>query len=125
MDDINARFIQAIKELGLTQAEAAQKLGLTKQAITLIKKGVNKPSGGTLSNFCKTFNVNYPWLVNGEGEMFAHYEDRVLEHLQEQYDMSDSERIVIQTFLQSDDETRKAITRFLKNLAKNVEKARD
>ena len=57
--------------------------------------------------------------------MFAHYEDRVLEHLQEQYEMSDSERIVIQTFLQSDDETRKAITRFLKNLAKNVEKARD
>lgn len=122
MNEINKRFIDAIKALGLTQKRVANEIGVTPQAITLIKSGVNVPSNSTLKSFCARYNVNYPWLKDGVGEMFSDYEDKVLEHLQEQYDMTASERIIVQTFLQSDEETRKAITRFLLKLSENVKK---
>lgn len=64
------RFLELRKSLGLTQEEFANKLGLTRGAITNVERGLTEPKPHFLSLVANTFNVNEEWLRTGEGEMF-------------------------------------------------------
>ena len=54
---------------GLTQPEFAEKLGLTKNFISLIENGQREPSERTIRDICRVFSVNESWLRTGEGDM--------------------------------------------------------
>lgn len=58
------------KALHLTQQELADRIGLTKNFISLIETECRTPSDRTISDICREFNVNEAWLRTGEGEMF-------------------------------------------------------
>lgn len=58
------------KEAKLTQAEFAEKLGLTKNFISLLENGNRIPSDRTISDICREFRVNEKWLRTGEGPMY-------------------------------------------------------
>lgn len=63
--------IKAIRlELGLTQTEFGEKLGISQNYVWMIEKGDRTPSDRTLSDICRVFNVDPYWLDTGEGEMF-------------------------------------------------------
>lgn len=64
------RLLQIRKEQNLTQDEFAEKLGLSKNYIWQIEKGERNPSDRTIKDVCRTFRVNYDWLVDGIGEMY-------------------------------------------------------
>ena len=64
------RFKQLRKALGMSQEEFANKLGLTRGAITNIEFGKTEAKPLFVSLVCNTFNVNETWLRTGEGEMF-------------------------------------------------------
>lgn len=59
------------KALHLTQQELADRIGLTKNFISLIETECRTPSDRTISDICREFNVNEAWLRTGEGEMFV------------------------------------------------------
>ena len=58
----------------LTQEEFGKRLGLSRGVVTNLEDSENRlPNGiseSTLRLICATFNVNYPWLTTGEGEMY-------------------------------------------------------
>lgn len=58
------------KEIKLTQQEFADKLGLTKNFISLLENGNRIPSDRTISDICREFHVNEVWLRTGEGQPF-------------------------------------------------------
>lgn len=62
------RKMNRIKELrqskGLTQAELATKLGVTRQAVSLYEKGQIKPKIETLKKLAEYFGVSVPYLQN-------------------------------------------------------------
>lgn len=66
--------MEKIKEirqaLGLSQAEFADRLKMTRTYVSLLEQGKRQASVRTLEQICDTFNVNGAWLMNGEGEMF-------------------------------------------------------
>ena len=64
------RFKQLRQACNLSQEEFANKLGLTRGAITNIELGKTEPKPLFISLVCKEFNVNEQWLRTGEGEMF-------------------------------------------------------
>ena len=64
------RFKQLRKALGMSQEEFANKLGLTRGAITNIEFGKTEAKPLFVSLVCNTFNVNETWLRTGDGEMF-------------------------------------------------------
>ena len=66
---MNERIRAVRTAAGLTQPEFAEKLGLTKNFISLIENGQREPSDRTVRDICRVFGVNEAWLRTGEGEM--------------------------------------------------------
>ena len=67
---MNKRISLVRKEKKYTQDDFAEKLGLTKNFISLIETGKREPSDRTINDICREFGVNEEWLRTGEGEMF-------------------------------------------------------
>jgi transcriptional regulator with XRE-family HTH domain len=57
------------KRLGLTQMEFAERLGISRSAISLIEIGKNPLTEQNIKTISLTFGVNDAWLRTGEGEM--------------------------------------------------------
>lgn len=68
---MNERIRAVRTAAGLTQPEFAEKLGLTKNFISLIENGQREPSDRTVRDICRVFNVNEVWLRTGVGEPFT------------------------------------------------------
>ncbi len=58
------------KELGMTQEELAQHLGVGKAALSMIETGKASLSSRNKNILVQEFNVNPEWLDDGEGDMF-------------------------------------------------------
>lgn len=69
-EKVKERLLKIRKEQNLTQDEFAEKLGLSKNYIWQIEKGERNPSDRTIKDVCRTFRVNYDWLVDGIGDMY-------------------------------------------------------
>ena len=68
---LNTRIREIRTSQKLRQDDFAEKLGLTKNFISLIETGGREPSDRTISDICRIFNVNEAWLRTGEGEMYV------------------------------------------------------
>ena len=76
------RIKQIRKELGLTQQEFADKLGIKRGSIGNYELGRNEPVDSVISLICDRFHVNESWLRTGEGTMFLEVSrDDELQHL--------------------------------------------
>jgi len=58
------------KALGLTQQEFADRLKITRGAVSNWDLGHSVPSDAAVSLICREFHVREAWLRDGEGEMF-------------------------------------------------------
>ena len=58
-----ARIKNMRKSLGLTQADLAKKIGVTKQAITTYETGIREPSFRNLIKLSRALNVTTDWLL--------------------------------------------------------------
>lgn len=104
------------KELGLTQTDFAKKLGMTHANISYLESGKSILTEANAKAICRTFNVDYFWLTEGFGEMFAHFDEVIIQELIELYNLDDTEKAIVLAFLESDKETRKHIKKFVNNL---------
>ena len=68
---MNNRLKLVRKKLGLSQKDFGSKLGITGGAVSKLESGQNNLTEQTIALTCTSYNVNYQWLVNGVGEMFA------------------------------------------------------
>ena len=58
------------KALGLTQQEFANRLHITRGAVSNWDLDITSPSDAAISLICREFHVREAWLRDGEGEMF-------------------------------------------------------
>ena len=68
---MNERLKELRKNLGLTQQEFAERLGIKRNAVTNYEVGRNAPADMVVSLSCREFNVSETWLRTGEGEPFV------------------------------------------------------
>lgn len=66
-----ARTKELRRVLDLTQQEFADRLGVTRGAVSNWDLGHSEPSDSAVSLICREFSVREAWLRTGEGEMFA------------------------------------------------------
>lgn len=66
---MNKRIAEVRKEAGINQQDFADRIGITKNYVSLIETGGRIPSDRTISDICREFHVNEQWLRTGEGEM--------------------------------------------------------
>lgn len=67
---MDKRLKELRKQLGLTQQEFAERLGIKRNAVTNYEVGRNEPADMVISLICREFNVSERWLRTGEGEPF-------------------------------------------------------
>ncbi|MBR5465603.1 MAG: LexA family transcriptional regulator [Alistipes sp.] len=67
---MNERVKLIRKELGLTQEQLAQRLGVGKAALSMIETGKTGLSTRNRNILVQELNVNPEWLESGHGEMF-------------------------------------------------------
>lgn len=66
---MNKRIAQIRKEYALSQQDFADRIGITKNFVSLLETGNRVPSDRTISDICREFSINESWLRTGEGEM--------------------------------------------------------
>lgn len=86
------RVLEIRKALGLTMDKFGEKLGVQKSAISKIEKDKVNLSDQMVKLICREYNVNYDWLMDGEGEMFSDLPQTVLDELCSQYELDDLDR---------------------------------
>ena len=67
---INTRIKELRQNLGLTQAQFSERLGLSRNYIGLIEIGDRVPSDRTVSDICREFGADETWLRTGVGDPF-------------------------------------------------------
>ena len=66
---MNARIKEVRQLSGLTQAQFADKLNISRNYIALMEIGDRVPSDRTIADICREFGISEHWLRTGEGEM--------------------------------------------------------
>lgn len=87
------------KTLKLTLEEFGNKVGVTKQTVSRIENGVNNLTEQMAKSICREFNVNYDWLLDGDGEMFSDLPKTVLDELCVQYELDDLDRFIVELYV--------------------------
>lgn len=64
------RIRELRKELGLTQAEFGERLGIKANTVGNYETGLRVPSDAIIFSICREFDVNEDWLRTGSGDMF-------------------------------------------------------
>ncbi len=110
------------KELGLTLVKFGEKIGMKNNSISQIENEKNSLTDQVAKSICNAFNVNYFWLINGEGEMFTAIPETIIDEVVDEFDLDENDKIVITAYLNATPEERKNIKNFLLSIAEKLQK---
>lgn len=102
--------------LSLTLEKFGEKLGVGKTAISKIEKNERSLTEQMAKSICREYNVNYDYLVHGEGEMFDNLPQTILDELCIQYDCDELDRSLIEEYLKLDATSRKVLKDYIRNV---------
>ena len=71
MSELADRILAIRKDSGLSQSAFGEKLNLSQNFVWMIEKGQREPSDRTISDICRVYGINEPWLREGIGEMYV------------------------------------------------------
>lgn len=114
------RVNEVRKSLGLTLEKFGEKLGVTKTTISRIEKGVNNLTDQMAISICREYNVNYDYLMYGEGEMFDDLPQTIVDELCVQYDLNDFDKALVEMYVSLPVGSRERIKEYMKQLVKKV-----
>lgn len=114
------RVNEVRKSLGLTLEKFGEKLGVTKTTISRIEKGVNNLTDQMAKSICREYNVNYDYLMYGEGEMFDDLPQTIVDELCAQYDLNDFDKALVEMYMSLPAGSRERIKEYMKQLVKKV-----
>ena len=75
-----------------------------------------KPSETALKMICSEFNVNYNWLIDGDGDIFIEDDNSTIELLKRDYNLRDVEVRLIEEFLKLDENERDVLINYLERV---------
>ena len=114
---INQRFKILRKNiLTKTQLEFADILDMTHAGISKIESGSNTLTEKNIKIICKEFNVNYDWLVDGNGDIFIDTDRTTIELLADDYKLRPVEVSLIEEFVKLDEDERNVLLNYLQNV---------
>lgn len=114
------RIKEIRKTLDLTLDKFGEKLGVTKQTVSRIENGVNNVTDQMARSVCREYNVNYDYLMYGEGEMFDNLPQTIVDELCVQYDLNDFDKALVEMYVSLPAVSRERIKEYMKQLVKKV-----
>ena len=113
---MNERVKELRNFLDLTLQAFADKLGITKGALSNIEKGRNSVTEQMIKSICLAYNVNEEWLRTCKGDMFLETKESFLNDLAKQYSLDDFSIRIIEGFLELSPDKREVIKDYIKSL---------
>ena len=108
------------KTLDLTMEKFGEKLGVGKTAISNIESGNRNLTEQMSKAICREYNVNYDYLMYGEGEMFDDLPQTIVDELCAQYDLNDFDKALVEMYVSLPAGSRERIKEYMKHLVKKV-----
>ena len=109
------------KELGLTQQEFADRLGISRGNVATSETRDGNPGGSVIQLICREFSVREEWLRTGGGEMFIQKKpeplDELLSDLLGGEAVTNEDKILVKSFLELPDNARDAVIKFVQKCA--------
>lgn len=115
------RILEIRKTLSLTMDKFGEKLGVQKSAISKIEKDKVNLSDQMARSICREYNVNYDYLMYGEGEMFSDLPRTVLDELCRQYELDDFDKSLVEMYIQFPKPLRDYLKNNLRDILKKME----
>lgn len=117
MDTKIAERIKKIRTtLDLSQKAYGEKLGVTDATVSGWESGRRTPTEAALVSMCREFNINYPYLVEGLGDMFSDLPETLLDEVAEEYDLDDVDKLLVKRYMQLSHEKRAVIKEYLESV---------
>jgi transcriptional regulator with XRE-family HTH domain len=108
------------KTLDLTLEKFGEKLGVKKGAISAIENNNRNLTEQMSKAICREYNVNYDYLMYGEGEMFDDLPQTIVDELCAQYDLNDFDKALVEMYVSLPAVSRERIKEYMKQLVKKV-----
>lgn len=108
------RFLR--KELSLSQDEFGRRLGVSNTAISKLEKNERNLTEQMALSICREFRVNYFWLTEGKGDMFAGTPQSVVDEIAEDYKLDEIYKKIIEKYLDLPEDQRQTIKDYLKSI---------
>ena len=118
MDSPENRMKLLRKTLGLSMEKFGEKIGLTKASISKIESGVTPLTQKNIKLICSVYSVDYFWLTEGEGEMFLEFPDTAIDMIIEDYNLDETDRAFLETYITASSDERKYLKTFFTNVCK-------
>lgn len=117
------RIKEVRKYAELSQAKFAEKLKISRSAMSKLESGENTPSEQTISLICKEFNVREEWLRTGNGEMYNE-KDGTFTGLLAELEETDDEFIksLITVYMGLDEDSKQALRKIADGMAEKYKK---
>lgn len=122
---MNKRIALVRKQSGLNQQDFADKIGLTKNYVSLMETGARSPSDRTISDICRIFDIQEDWLKHGLEPMKAakSREEEISELVGAALNgSSDFKKAVIRMICSRTDKELEALEGALRNIYENIQK---
>ena len=113
---MNKRVKELRKILGLSGEKFGYRLGLKRSAISKIENDLVTLSESNIKSICREFNVNEDWLRTGQGNMFNEDNELLLNDLVIQYNLSDIDIKILESYIKLSPDKRQVISNYLKSL---------
>ena len=119
MAQIGARVQSLRKSKRLTRDDFGKALGISRDVVLNIERGrLKRLPEATLRLICKTYNINYGWLMTGAGEMTPPevQEDLTIQIARLLEGENEIAKKVFQAFASFDEEDWKTVKKFIESL---------
>lgn len=107
------RIREVRKALGLTLEKFGDKLGVKKNTLSALERGVNGLTDQMAKAICREYNVSYDYLIYGEGDPFDDLPQTVLDELCIQYELDDIDRQIIDLYISLPKELRDKVKAYV------------
>lgn len=122
---MNTRIRELRKNLGLSQTEFGERLGLKQTTIAGYETRGRTPIDAVISLICREFNVNETWLRTGAGDMFTMPSNNSLDTLAKEYHLSAGACALIRRFLELDEDIQQAFVDYAVQVANDLAQDQD
>ena len=113
---MNERLKLLRETLKLSQDEFGKRIGSARNTIANYELGRRTTSNTIVKAICRAFRVNYFWLTEGEGDMFAGTPQTVVDEIAEDYNLDDIDKKIVEKFLELSPDQRKVLKDYLKSI---------
>ena len=105
----------------LNQTKFAERILISRSALAKLENGINNPSPQTIRLICREFNVDYAWLTDGVGEMYADTDGEVMAALDDlMTGEHENTRALIRTLAKMNEAELDMVDRFIEQFKKEL-----